>query len=64
MKTVLKTGRNVNVNRGRIKASMDTCHKVQLNRSQEGIPVPTGNFRLLETTDFRLLETGDFRLLE
>lgn len=64
MRTVLKTGRNINVNRGRIKASMDTCHKVQLNRSQEGTPAVTGDFRLLENSDFRITETGDFRTLE
>lgn len=64
MKTILKTGRNINVNRGRIKASMDMCHKVQLNRSQEGTPVVTGNFRILENSDFRITEAGDFRTLE
>lgn len=65
MRTVLKTGRNVNVNRGHIKASMDTCHKVQLNPSQEGTPAPvTGNFRILENSDFRITESGDFRILE
>lgn len=62
MKTVLKTGRNVNVNRGRIKSRMDTCHKVQLNRSQEG--TETGDFRLLEDGFNRLTEPGDFRILE
>lgn len=66
MRTVLKTGRNVNVNRGRIKSTMDTCHKVELNRSQsEFVPPVTETFyRILEDSFIRLTESGDFRIVE
>lgn len=66
MRTVLKTGRNINVNRGHIKSSVDTCHKIELNRSQQVTPIVpvTGDFRLLENSDFRITESGDFRILE